>query len=106
MNKESQIKEIVNDAKQQYFFGDGGYLVDMMFFGEPVVKFKKLWDIEKDVEAWQQLLHMAHCEVRYARVGGDEGYLDNPPINYERIKYLEELIVFLKSTGLAKENPL
>ena len=103
MNKESKIKEIVNDTEQQYYFDDGVYLIDMMFASEPIDKFQKLWDIEENTRAWQELLHMTQCELEYARVGGDEGYLEIPPINYEHIKYLEKLIVFLKSKGLTEE---
>ena len=103
MNKEAQIKAIVNDTKNRYYFNDGRYLVHMMLSDEPIDKFKKLWDVEKDIEAWEQLLHMTHCEVAYTRVGGDEGYLDDPPINHEYINYLETLIEFLESKGLKEE---
>ena len=50
MNKESQIKEIVNDTENQYDLDYEGYLVDMMFASEPIDKFAKLWNIEKDLE--------------------------------------------------------
>ena len=103
MNKKTQIKEIVNDTENQYDFDYEGYLVDMMFASEPIDKFMKLWDVEKDIEKWQQLMNMTCCEDSYESVGGDEGYLDNPPLNHERIKYLEELIVFLKSKGIEEE---
>ena len=101
MNRELKIKEIVNDTEQRYYFDDGTYLVDMMLAEEPIDKFQKLWSVEDNTDAWRQLLNMTCWEVGYERVGGDEGYLENPPINYERIKYLEELIVFLTSKGLA-----
>lgn len=103
MSKESQIKEIVNDADHQYDFDNDGYLIYMMFDSVPIEKFIRLWDVEKDIKKWQQLLHMTCCEDSYESVGGDEGYLDNPPINHERIKYLEELIAFLESKGLVEE---
>ncbi len=104
MNKESQIREIVIDTDHQYDFDDDLYLIDMMFASEPIDKFKKLWAVEKDIEKWQRLLYMTCCEDSYVSVGGDEGYLENPPINYERIEYLEELIAFLKSKGLVEES--
>lgn len=42
MSKESQIKEIVNDADHQYDFDYDGYLVDMMFDSVPIEKFIRL----------------------------------------------------------------
>ena len=75
-------------------------LIDMMFDSECVDKFKSLWDENKDAEKWGHLLRMCYWEISYAHVGGDEGYLDNPPINVGRIKYLEELIDFLEKLGI------
>ena len=96
MDKMSKIKEIVNDTAEQYYFDDGKYLIDMMFAHEPIEKFQKLWDVENDIEAWKELLHMAHYDIRYTQSGGDEGYLKKPFIDYDYIEYLEKLIAFLK----------
>ena len=79
-------------------------LIDMMFDGESIDTFKSLWDKDKDAEKWSELLHMCYWEVSYERVGGDEGYLDNPPINVAKIKYLEELIKFLDELGVQAIN--
>lgn len=46
---------------------------------------------------------MCYCEESYESVGGDEGYLDNPPINHERLAYLEKLIKFLEDNGIKAE---
>ena len=43
---------------------------------------------------------MCYCEESYESVCGDEGYLDNPPINHERLAYLEELGIGNKSSQL------
>jgi hypothetical protein len=43
---------------------------------------------------------MCYCEESYESVGGDEGYLPNPPINHERLSYLKELIAFLEGNGI------
>ncbi len=79
-------------------------LIDMMFGSESIDTFKSLWDKDKGLEKWSELLHMCYWEVSYERVGGDEGYLDNPPINVARIKYLEELIDFLEQSGVQAIN--
>lgn len=42
--------------------------------------------------------------VKLYTAGGDDGYLDNPPINMERIEYLEELIGFLEGVGIQTVN--
>ena len=34
----------------------------------------------------------------------DEGYLENPPINYKRLEYLKSLIAFLEGVGIRAEN--
>lgn len=75
-------------------------LVDMMFESENINSFKSLWDKDKDAEKWGHLLHMCYCEESYVSVGGDEGYLENPPICVERLKYLQELIDFLEKLGI------
>lgn len=75
-------------------------LIDMMFDSSNIDSFKALWEQDKDAEKWGHLLHMCYCEESYESVGGDEGYLDNSPINVERLKYLEELISFLEGLGI------
>ena len=79
-------------------------LVDMMFKGSGIDSFKYLWDKDKDAKKWGTLLRMCYWELSYERVGGDEGYLENPPINTERIAYLEELITFLENAGVKAPN--
>ena len=83
---------------------DGHDLIHRMFDSESIETFKALWKKNISLEKWSKLLHMCYWEVSYARVGGDEGYLDNPPINVERIKYLEELIAFLEGVGIHAAN--
>ena len=83
---------------------DGHDLIDMMFGSESIDTFKSLWDKDRGFEKWSELLHMCYWEVSYERVGGDKGYLDNPPINVARIKYLEELIKFLEQSGVQAIN--
>ena len=83
---------------------DGRDLVQMMYGSESIENFKDLWEQDKDPEKWSQLLHSCYWELSYTRAGGDEGYLDNPPINMERIKYLEELIGFLEEVGVRAVN--
>ena len=56
-------------------------LVQMMYGSESIENFKDLWEQDKDPEKWSQLLHSCYWELSYTRAGGDEGYLDNPPIN-------------------------
>ena len=75
-------------------------LIDMMFDGLSVDCFKSLWNVDKDAEKWGILLHMCYCEESYESVGGDEGYMENPTINIERLKYLRELIEFLEMSGI------
>ena len=79
-------------------------MIHMMYASESIETFKALWEQDKDPEKWNQLLHSCYWELSYTRAGGDEGYLDNPPINVERIKYLEELIGFLKEVGIQAVN--
>ena len=75
-------------------------LIDMMFDNSSIDSFKVLWNKDKDSEKWGHLLHMCYMEEKYAHAGGDEGYLENPPICVERIKYLHELIDFLEKLGI------
>lgn len=75
-------------------------LIDMMFDNSSIDSFKQLWDEDKDAEKWGELLHLCYCEESYESVGGDEGYLENPPICVERLKYLRELIEFLEKLGI------
>ncbi len=53
---------------------------------------------------WSELLHMCYWEQSYEGVGGDEGYLEDHPINEKRLKYLEELIDFLEQSGVQAIN--
>ena len=59
---------------------------------------------DKDAKKWSELLHSCYWEQSYESVGGDEGYLDDPPINEKRLKYLEELITFLEESGVKAVN--
>ena len=79
-------------------------LIDMMFDSESIGTFKSLWDKDKGLKKWSELLRMCYWELSYERVGGDSGYLDNPPINVARIRYLEELIDFLEKSGVKAIN--
>ena len=83
---------------------DGRDMIHMMYGNESIETFKALWEQDKDLEKWCQLLHACYWELSYTRAGGDEGYLDNPPINVERIKYLEELVAFLEGEGIRATN--
>ena len=79
-------------------------MIHMMYGNESIETFKALWEQDEDLEKWSQLLHSCYWELSYTRAGGDEGYLENPPINVERIKYLEELIGFLEEVGIRAVN--
>lgn len=79
-------------------------LVQMMYGSESIENFKALWEQDKNLEKWSQLLHSCYWELSYSCAGGDDGYLDNPPINVGRIKYLEELIGFLKEVDIQAVN--
>ena len=79
-------------------------LISMMFERADIDAFKLLWDKDKDAEKWSKLLHMCYWEQSYESVGGDEGYLDDPPINEKRLKYLKELIEFLEQSGVQAIN--
>ena len=75
-------------------------LIDMMFDSRPIEEFESLLKSGKRGLAWGRLLHMCYCEESYESVGGDKGYLPNPPINHERLSYLKELIAFLEGNGI------
>ena len=79
-------------------------LIDMMFASEPIDTFMELWESRKSDFDWEGLLHMCYCEESYGSVGGDEGYLDNHPINRERLSYLAKLIAFLESNGVVEDE--
>ena len=79
-------------------------LVMMMFEDEPIETFEKLLDENIEKSAWGYLLHMCYCEESYESVGGDDGDMENPPINHERLAYLEKLIRFLESKGIVEEK--
>ena len=83
---------------------DGRDMIHMMYGSESIETFKALLEQDKDLEKWSQLLNACYWELSYTRAGGDEGYLDNPPINMERIKYLEELVAFLEGEGIRATN--
>ena len=89
------------DALEQL---DGRDMIHLMYGNESIETFKTLWEQDKDLEKWSQLLHSCYWELSYTRAGGDEEFLDNPPINVERIEYLEELIGFLKGVGIHVVN--
>ena len=78
--------------------------VDMMYDNEKLDIFKSLWKKNNDLKKWSHLLHSCYWELSYQRVGGDEGYLENPPINMARIKYLEQLVDFLETSGIQAVN--
>ena len=79
-------------------------LIDMMFESTDIDTFKLLWDNDNDAKKWSELLHMCYWEQSYESVGGDEGYLEDSPINEKRLKYLEELIDFLEQSGVRAMN--
>ncbi len=80
-------------------------LIFMMFNDEPIETFAKLLEADNPALKWGQLLDMCYCEKGYEGVGGDYGDMDNPPINYERLEYLEKLIAFLEEKGIVAEKP-
>ena len=77
-------------------------LIMMMFENEPIETFEKLLNEDNAELEWGYLLHMCYCEESYESVGGDLGYMENPPINHERLAYLENLIEFLESKGIVE----
>ena len=78
-------------------------LIDMMFDSRPIEEFQQLLESKENLD-WGELLNMCYCEESYESVGGDEGYLENPPINHERLSYLEQLIAFLKEKGIEEKE--
>ena len=78
-------------------------LIDMMFDSCPIEEFQQLWESKENLD-WGKLLHMCYCEESYESVGWDEGYLENPPINHERLAYLEQLISFLEDKGIEERK--
>lgn len=79
-------------------------LIDMMLEGESIEKFEELLELSDLVSQWRYLLHMCYWEEGYESVGGDEGYMDPPPINHERLAYLKKLIAFLESHGITEDG--
>ena len=79
-------------------------LIDMMYESADIDTFKLLWDKDNDAKKWSKLLHLCHWEHSYESVGGAEGYLEDPPINERRLKYLEQLIDFLEQSGVQANN--
>ena len=47
---------------------------------------------------------MSYMEKNYESVGGDDGFMDNPTINYTRIEYLGKLIEFLEENGIKEKK--
>ena len=82
---------------------DNTTLIYMMFDSKPIEEFEELLKSGTQVYDWGDLLRMCYCEESYESVGGDEGYMPNPPINHERLAYLNKLIALLESYGI-KEN--
>ena len=79
-------------------------LIDMMFESTDIDTFKLLFENDKDPKKWSKLLHLCYWEQSYVSVGGDEGYLANPPINEKRLEYLRKLIEFLEGAGIEAVN--
>lgn len=83
---------------------DGYRLTDMMFAGKPIEEFERIMRTEDSGLDWGTLLSLCYTERSYQRVGGDEGYKKNPPINKKRIAYLSDLIAFLEANGIEKNK--
>ena len=79
-------------------------LIDMMFESKPIEEFEELLKSDDQGHEWGELLHMCYCEESYESVGGDEGYMPNPPINHERLAYLNKLIALLESHGITENR--
>ena len=75
----------------------------MMFDSRPIEKFEELLKSGNPGHEWEELLHMCYCEESCERVGGDEGYMQNSPINHERIAYLNNLIALPESCGIKEK---
>lgn len=83
---------------------DSMTLIDMMFDSKPIEEFENLLRSGEVSAEWEELLHMCYCEESYVSVGGDEGYLPNPPIDHKRLAYLKTLITFLESHGISENE--
>ncbi|MBQ6907369.1 MAG: hypothetical protein IJQ28_03230 [Clostridia bacterium] len=79
-------------------------LIFMMFHSKPISDFERIFKDGENTQVWEELLHMCYWEFSYESVGGDKGYLENPPINSKRLEYLENLIKFLEMKGIKAEN--
>lgn len=79
-------------------------LIDMMFESSSIDSFKQLWYKDNDAKKWGELLHMCYCEESYVKAGGDEGYMENPPICTEQLEYLQELIKLLENLGVKDDE--
>ena len=79
-------------------------LIDMMFEGRSINEFEVLLHTENTELEWGHLLHLSRFEKSYEEVGGDCGDEKDPPINRERIEYLEKLIAFLELNGIKEEE--
>ena len=83
---------------------DNVTLIDMMFESKPIEEFEELLKLGTQGYEWGELLRMCYCEESYESVGGDEGYMLNPPINHERLTYLNQLIALLESHGITENR--
>ena len=79
-------------------------LIEMMFKGVSIDTFKSLWEKDRDSYNWEFLLHMCYCEESYESVGGDDGDMEDPPINEKKLAYLRDLMVFLEKMGIKEEE--
>ena len=75
-------------------------LINMMLEESPIEDFEELLKTQREKLNWLKLLEYCYTEESYESVGGDLGYMDNPPINYKRIEYLNNLIAFLENNGI------
>ena len=76
-------------------------LIHMMFDSKPISMFEVLLEEHPELD-WGDLLRWCYTERSYERVGGDCGGVENPPICYERLEYLERLIEFLERSGVVE----
>lgn len=76
-------------------------LSSMMLDSYPLNKFFPLIDRCEDTDALFKLLDFTLMELCYELVGGDHSFMEKPPINQERIAYLEELSQYLQAKGVA-----
>ena len=75
-------------------------LVGMINEGRPIKEFEALLHAGNTEPGWGYLLHFSRLEKSYEEAGGDFGDEENPPINREKIEYLEKLIAFLEQNGI------